>query len=91
MATPEPRDHRHAFARLASAATALMVIDGTVAHVCCEPSARDAAACRSRVVFLADTTAARTDAENHATLHTIYRSFGDLRPAGEALDLIRGG
>jgi nicotinamidase-related amidase len=41
-----------------------------------------------RVVMVADATAAARDEDHNATLHTIYRSFGDVRPTIEVLDLI---
>jgi nicotinamidase-related amidase len=65
-----------------------VLIVGTVTNVCCESSARDARAQGFRVVMVADANAARTDAEHNATLHTIYRSFGDVRPTAEILALI---
>jgi hypothetical protein len=36
----------------------------------------------------ADANAARCDEDHNATLHTIYRSFGDVRPTTEVLQLI---
>ncbi len=65
-----------------------VLISGTVANVCCESSARDASTLGYRVVMVADATAANTDAELNATLHTIYRSFGDVRPTSEIIELI---
>jgi nicotinamidase-related amidase len=68
-----------------------VIVVGTVTNVCCESTARDARALGYRVIMAADANAARTDAEHNATLHTIYRSFGDVRPTAEILDLIAGG
>ncbi|GAB2534640.1 isochorismatase family protein [Nocardia heshunensis] len=65
-----------------------ILITGTVTNVCCESSARDASTLGFRVPMVADANAARTDREHNATLHTIYRSFGDVRPTAEGLDLI---
>jgi nicotinamidase-related amidase len=65
-----------------------VLIAGTVTNVCCESSARDAAALGLRVVFLADGTAAPSDAIHNATLVTIYRSFGDVRPVAEVIGLL---
>lgn len=65
-----------------------VIVAGTVTNVCCESSARDARALGFRVIMAADANAARTDAEHNATLHVIYRSFGDVRPTAEILDLI---
>jgi nicotinamidase-related amidase len=75
-------------ADLAARAIDTVLIAGTVTNVCCESSARDASAAGLRTILLADACAARTDAEHNATLHTIYRSFGDVRPTAEALALI---
>jgi len=65
-----------------------VLITGTVANVCCESSARDASTLGYRVVFVADGNAAARDADLNATLHTIYRSFGDVRSASEVGDLL---
>ena len=65
-----------------------VLIAGTVTNVCCESSARDAAALGLRVVFLADATAAPTDAIHNATLLTIYRSFGDVRPVADMIAML---
>jgi len=73
---------------LAVAGVETVIITGTVTNVCCESTARDARALGLRVIMAADANAARTDAEHNATLHTIYRSFGDVRPATEILEMI---
>ncbi|GGL35239.1 isochorismatase family cysteine hydrolase [Nocardia jinanensis] len=65
-----------------------VVITGTVTNVCCESSARDASTLGFRVIMVADANAARRDRDHNATLHTIYRSFGDVRPTSEVLDMI---
>lgn len=77
-------------ALLDSAGVDTVLIAGTVTNVCCESSARDAATLGYRVIFLADANAARRDLDHNATLHTIYRTFGDVRPTSEVLDLIHG-
>ncbi len=61
---------------------------GTVANVCCESSAREASTLGYRVIMVADANAARVDADLSATLYTIYRSFGDVRPTIDLLALI---
>ncbi|WP_245672547.1 hypothetical protein [Nocardia anaemiae] len=38
--------------------------------------------------MLADANAAHCDQDHNATLHTIYRSFGDVRPTSEVIDMI---
>ncbi|SEE50883.1 Isochorismate hydrolase [Streptomyces sp. 2131.1] len=65
-----------------------VVITGALTIVCCESSARDAATTGLRVLMVADANAARRDQDHNATLHTIYRSFGDVRTTNEVLDLI---
>ncbi|MFF2083859.1 isochorismatase family protein [Nocardia sp. NPDC058176] len=67
-----------------------VLITGTVSNVCCESSARDASTLGFRVLMVADGNAARRDRDHNATLHTIYRSFGDVRPTSEIIDLIEG-
>jgi nicotinamidase-related amidase len=66
-----------------------IVITGTLTNICCESSARDAFASGFRVIFVADATAARRDQDHNASLHNIYRSFGDVRSTDEVVDLIR--
>lgn len=67
-----------------------VIITGTVTNVCCESSARDARTLGYRVIFVADGNACIDDATHNATLHTIYRTFGDVRPTPEVLELIQG-
>lgn len=68
-----------------------VLITGTVANVCCESSARDAGMTGFRVIMVADGNAAIRDQDLNATLHTIYRSFGDVRPTAEITGLIDAG
>jgi hypothetical protein len=41
-----------------------------------------------RVIIVADASAAVRDQDHNATFHTIYRSFGDVRPAAELIGMI---
>jgi nicotinamidase-related amidase len=66
-----------------------VLITGTVTNVCCESSARDASTLGYRVVMVADANAARRDQDHNATLHTIYRTFGDVRSTDDVLSLLR--
>jgi nicotinamidase-related amidase len=66
-----------------------VLISGTVTNVCCESSARDAATLGLRVILVADANAARRDQDHNATLHTIYRSFGDVRSTSDLLEMIQ--
>ncbi|MDO8408908.1 MAG: isochorismatase family cysteine hydrolase [Phenylobacterium sp.] len=77
--------------RLAARGIETVIITGTVTNVCCESSARDASTLGYRVIFVADATATVTDAAHNAALYTIYRSFGDVRPTAEILELIAAG
>jgi nicotinamidase-related amidase len=65
-----------------------VLITGTVTNVCCESSARDASTLGYRVIMVADANAAVRDQDHNATLHTIYRSFGDVRPTTEVIGMI---
>lgn len=65
-----------------------VLITGTVTNVCCESSARDASTLNYRVIMVADGNAARRDQDHNATLHTIYRTFGDVRSTAEVVDMI---
>jgi nicotinamidase-related amidase len=78
-------------ALLAERGVDTLVITGTVTSVCCESTARDAAMIGYRVVFVADGTADVRDSVHNATLRTIYRSFGDVRPTTDVLGLIAAG
>jgi nicotinamidase-related amidase len=65
-----------------------VLITGTVTNVCCESSARDASTLGYRVIMVADANAAMRDQDHNASLHTIYRSFGDVRSAAEVIGMI---
>lgn len=65
-----------------------VIVVGTVTNVCCESSVRDASTLGYRVIMVADANAAPRDELHNATLRTVYRSFGDVRPTDEVLDLI---
>ncbi|MFJ9773143.1 isochorismatase family protein [Kitasatospora sp. NPDC101157] len=76
---------------LAERGIGTVLVTGTLTNVCCESSARDAATTGLRVLMIADANAARRDQDHNAALHTIYRSFGDVRTTDEALELIGQG
>lgn len=67
-----------------------IVVTGTVTNVCVEATVRDASTCGLRVILVADACAAMRDEDHNATLHVVYRSYGDVRPTREVLELIRG-
>ena len=68
-----------------------VVVTGTVTNVCVEDTVRGASAAGLRVILVADACAATRDQDHNATLHVVYRSFGDVRPTAEVLDLISAG
>jgi nicotinamidase-related amidase len=68
-----------------------VLITGTVTNVCCESSARDASTLGYRVVMVADANAAVRDQDHNAALHTVYRTFGDVRPTSDVVELIESG
>jgi hypothetical protein len=39
--------------------------------------------------MVADGNAARRDQDHNATLHTIYRSFGDVRTTADVIEIIQ--
>lgn len=68
-----------------------MLVTGTLTNICCESTARDASTLGLRVIMVADGNAAGRDQDHNAALHNVYRTFGDVRPTDEVLDLIRAG
>ena len=66
-----------------------VVVTGTVTNVCVEASVRDAATLDLRVILVADACAAMRDRDHNATLHVVHRSYGDVRPTADVVDLIR--
>jgi ureidoacrylate peracid hydrolase len=65
-----------------------VIIVGTLTHICCESSARDAMMLNYRLVFVSDANAALSDAEHNATLTSILRVFGDVPTTDEVVALI---
>jgi nicotinamidase-related amidase len=65
-----------------------LVVTGTVTNVCVEDTVRDASASGLRVILVADACAAMRDQDHNATLHVVYRSYGDVRPTADVLDLL---
>ena len=66
-----------------------VVVTGTMTNCCCESTARDAMQMNYRVIFVPDATAASTDEEHAATLHTMARIFADLYTADELVERFR--
>ncbi|MFC3076567.1 isochorismatase family protein [Phenylobacterium terrae] len=68
-----------------------VIVTGTVTNVCCESTVRDASTLGYRVIMAADGCATVNDAMHNATLTTVYRSFGDVRPTADILGLVSAG
>lgn len=75
-------------ARLRSRGIDTLIITGTLTNCCCESTARDAYMLGYRVLFVADATAAVTDAEHNAALLNLCLMFADVRLGDEVLELI---
>ena len=73
---------------LQAAGVTTLLVTGTVANVCVEATIRDASHLGYRVIAVADAIAAIDDGRLNASLDTIYRSFGDVRPATEVSELL---
>jgi ureidoacrylate peracid hydrolase len=65
-----------------------VIITGTVTNVCCESTARDAMQHNYNVVFVADGTAALTEAEHNATLCNMTMLFAEVMTTAEVVDVI---
>lgn len=70
---------------------ATVLVTGTVTNVCVEDTVRGASSAGLRVILVADACAATRDQDHNATLHVVYRSYGDVRSTTEVLDLIGAG
>lgn len=68
-----------------------VIVTGVVTNVCVEATVRDASTLGLRPILVADACATVTDAVHNATLHTVYRSFGDVRSTAEVLGLLADG
>jgi nicotinamidase-related amidase len=66
-----------------------LLIAGAVTNICCESSARDAAELEYKVILVSDVLAGHSHGLHEATLATFYRIFGDVRPSGEVVQLLR--
>lgn len=65
-----------------------LVVTGTVTNVCVEDTVRDASTSGLRVILVADACAAMRDRDHNATLHVVYRSYGDVRSTEDVLQLV---
>ena len=76
---------------LAERGITTLVVTGTVTNVCVEATVRDASTLDYRVVLVADACAAVRDRDHNATLHVVYRTYGDVRSTADVLGLIAQG
>ena len=67
-----------------------LIVTGTVTNVCVEATAR-ASTLDYRVILVADACSAPRDQDHNATLHVVYRTFGDVRSTADVLTLIDQG
>lgn len=65
-----------------------VLIAGTLTHVCCESSARDAMQLGFKTVMVSDANASRVEANHIATLNAFIQSFGDVRSADQTISLL---
>ena len=66
-----------------------LIIAGAVTNICCDSSARDAAA-EYKVIMASDALAGDAHGLHEATLATFYRIFGDVRPSEGSIGLLQG-
>jgi ureidoacrylate peracid hydrolase len=65
-----------------------VLIAGTLTHVCCESSARDAMQLGFKTVMVSDANASRVETNHVATLNAFIQSFGDVRNVDETIALL---
>ncbi len=65
-----------------------LVVTGTVTNVCVEATVRDASTLDYRVILAADACAAGRDQDHNATLHVVYRTYGDVRSTTDVIGLL---
>jgi ureidoacrylate peracid hydrolase len=65
-----------------------VLIVGTVTNVCCESSARDAYELDYKVIMVSDALKGHANGLHEASLATIFRNFGDVRPSEEVVRML---
>ena len=76
---------------LAERGVTTLIVTGTVTNVCVEATVRDASTLDYRVILVADACAAVRDQDHNATLHVVYRTYGDVRSTADVLTLVDRG
>jgi ureidoacrylate peracid hydrolase len=65
-----------------------LIVTGTLTNCCCESTAREAMQQNYKIIFVADATAALTDAEHNATLCNMMALFADVMTTEEVVALV---
>ncbi len=65
-----------------------LIISGTVTNCCCESTARDAMQMNYKVILVADSNAALSDADHNATLNNMVSIFADVMTTAEVIDVL---
>ena len=76
---------------LAARGITTLIVTGTVTNVCVEATVRDASTLDYRVILAADACSATRDQDHNATLHVVYRTYGDVRSTADVLTLMDQG
>jgi ureidoacrylate peracid hydrolase len=66
-----------------------VLVAGTVTHVCCESTARDAMMLNYRTVMLSDGCSAFTEQEHTLSLSNFMFNFGDVQSCDQAAENLR--
>jgi ureidoacrylate peracid hydrolase len=66
-----------------------VIITGTLTNSCCESTARDACQLNYKTIFVADATAAVTDAEHNGTLNNLAPVYADIMTTEKVLSVIQ--
>jgi ureidoacrylate peracid hydrolase len=66
-----------------------VLVAGTVTHVCCESTARDAMMLNYRTVMLSDGCSAFTEQEHSLSLSNFMFNFGDVQSCDQAAENLR--
>ncbi|MFC3229516.1 isochorismatase family protein [Marinibaculum pumilum] len=68
-----------------------VLVAGTITNVCCDCTAREAAALDFKTVFVADANAGRSDREHNAALANFLDTMGDVRNVDEVIEMLHRG
>lgn len=68
-----------------------VLITGTITNVCCETTAREAAAEDFKTIMISDANGGRSPEQDLATYSVFLDVFGDVRTAGEIIAMLEEG